>query len=258
MGCSQPLAHYGLGKEEITQAPTRPTEHPGRRTHRVAVCPSQMCVDRFKAEYSSIQHVWAHVCTHAHELLFTQKQWGPSPAVDKVQPVELGRALTRSRAGGKTPGRLPGGGGTQAKLYRMAQPWGEGAGGEADDPRAAERGPEWCAAWPEQVTGTTRLRAGQGCPRGPLSRWEFGVQLFPARAPWSPRRCSGVRTIPKGWDGAETEADARPGLQTASEGGRAGVLASANESQRAGGWRPMGDPGNQRLGARPGKRSEIA
>ena len=29
------------------------------------------------------------------------------------------------------PGRLPGGGGVQAKLCRMAQPWGEGAGGEA-------------------------------------------------------------------------------------------------------------------------------
>lgn len=53
-----------------------------------------------KQNHSSIQYMWAHVCTHAHELLFTQKQWGPSPAVDKV-PMELGRALTRSRAGRK-------------------------------------------------------------------------------------------------------------------------------------------------------------
>ena len=40
-----------------------------------------------------------------------------------------------------------------------------------------------------------------------------------------------MRTILKGWDGAETEVDVRPGLQTASEGGRAGVVASASESQ---------------------------
>lgn len=127
-------------------------------------------------------------------------------------------------------------------------------GEKADDPRAPERGPEWGASWPEQATGITRPRAGQGCPQGPPSRREFGVQLFPARAPWSPRRCSGVRTVPKGWVGAETEVDARPGPQTASEGGRVGVLALANEGQRAGGWRPVGTQGSQRLCAPPGRK----
>ena len=65
-----------------------------------------------------------------------------------------------------------------------------------------------------------------------------------------------MRTILKGWDGAETEVDVRPGLQTASEGGRAGVLASASESQRAGGWRPMGDPGEPEAGCAPRKKGQ--
>ena len=127
---------------------------------------------------------------------------------------------------------------------------------EAGDPRAPERGPEWGAAWPEQETGITQPRAGQGCPQGPPSRREFGVQFFPARAPWSPRRCSGVRTVPKGWVGAETEVDARPGPQMASEGGRVGVLALANEGQRAGGWRPMRDPGEPEAGCAPRKKGQ--
>ena len=65
-----------------------------------------------------------------------------------------------------------------------------------------------------------------------------------------------MRTIPKGWAGAETEVDARPGPQTASEGGRVGVLALANEGQRAGGWRPMGDPGEPEAGCAPQKKGQ--
>lgn len=61
-----------------------------------------------------------------------------------------------------------------------------------------------------------------------------------------------MRTILKGWDGAETEADARLGLQTASEGGRVGQYL-LTESQRAGGWRPMGDPGTRGWARAPEK-----
>ena len=40
-----------------------------------------------KQKYLSALYVYVHICTHTHEL-FTQKQWGPSPAVGEVQAVQ--------------------------------------------------------------------------------------------------------------------------------------------------------------------------